>query len=76
MKHYSKNDILDLQLKYKHDDTVLDLVAAVDAAQDDATEAENALSELDDAIGNADELREENKVLTARIKRLQSEVKK
>jgi hypothetical protein len=40
MKHYSKNDILDLQLKYKHDDTVLDLVAAVDAAQDNQSVVE------------------------------------
>jgi predicted nucleic acid-binding Zn-ribbon protein len=76
MKTYSKNDILDLQLKYKDNHEVLDLVDAVDGLQDEATSAEDALNELDDAIGNADELRAENKVLSERIKQLENEVKK
>lgn len=77
MKHYSKNDILSLQLKYKSDDEVLDLISAVDEHQDNAEHAEEYESQLHDAIGNAEELREEVKTLTARIKQLeQQEVKK
>lgn len=77
MKHYSKNDILDLQLKYKADYDVLDLIAAVDEWQDNAEDADEYDSQLHDAIGTAEELRNEVKTLTARIKQLEeTEVKK
>lgn len=77
MKHYSKNDILDLQLKYKADPDVLDIVAAVDGWQDDAVYQDEYDSQLHDAIGTAEELRYEVKTLTDRIKQLeQQEVKK
>lgn len=77
MKHYSKNDILSLQLKYKANDEVLDLIAAVDEHQDNAEYADEYDSQLHDAIGTAEELRNEVKTLTERIKQLEeTEVKK
>ena len=54
MREFDDNDLLDLQIEYKNDQTVLDLIEALkDAYEDNYNEMEQFMSDIADELESA-----------------------
>ncbi len=76
MTTYSKNDILSLQLKYKADHDILDLISTVDDLQEDWESIDKMRDRLNDIEGDLDDKRDEINKLESKLEDAETLIEK